>query len=269
MSRSDHVGGPVDRLELLGAIIDDERVRLIHIKTARHILKRYYQKHGNARASVSFLQQATGLTRGSVANATEDLVAWGYFTRVMGSGKRPTEYHPNFSVLQSPDATSVLPSQDETKSSVLQPQDEIVLRSQDAKSVSVLQPQEQTHLLVSATARDKVNISAAGTGSGLAAAPARASEDRVMTIVSSHIEHDEDEGSDWLQMELQADDGAREQYAVCVQSDEDQAMQERGMKRLERLATALGIDQINEPDDVVGKTLLLTASDDFLPLEGA
>jgi len=103
-------------------------VRLIHIKTARHILKRYYQKHGNARASVSFLQQATGLTRGSVASATEDLVAWGYFTRVMGSGKRPSEYHPNFSVLQSPDTTSVLPSQDDTKSSVLQPQDEIVLR---------------------------------------------------------------------------------------------------------------------------------------------
>ncbi len=128
-----------------------EAVRLIHIKTARHILNRYYQKHGNARASVSFLQQATGLTRGSVASATEDLVAWGYFTRVMGSGKRPSEYHPNFSVLQSPDTTSVLPSQDDTKSSVLQPQDEIVLGSQDAKSGSVLQPQEQTHLLVSAS----------------------------------------------------------------------------------------------------------------------
>jgi hypothetical protein len=270
MSKPEHAGGPVDRIELLGAIIDDERVRLIHIKTARHILKRYYQKHGNARASVSFLQQATGLTRGSIASATEDLVAWGYFTRVMGSGKRPSEYHPNFSVLQPPDTNSVLPSQDYTKSSVLQPLDEIVLRSQDAKSGSVLQPQEQTHLLVSATARDEVNsTSAAGTGAGLSAAPARASEDRVMTIVSSHIEHDEDEGSDWLQMELQADDGAKEQYAVCVQSDEDQAMQERGMKKLERLATALGIDQINTPGDVVGKTLLLTASDDFLPLEAA
>ena len=269
MSKPDHAGGPVDRIELLGAIIDDERVRLIHIKTARHLLKRYYQKHGNARASVSFLQQATGLTRGSVASATEDLVAWGYFTRVMGSGKRPSEYHPNFSVLQSQDTTSVLPPQDETKSSVLQPQDEIVLQSQDAKSASVLQPQEQTHLLVSATARDKVNTSAAGTGSGLSAAPARASTDRVMTIVSSYIEHDEDDGSDWLQMELEADDGTRELYAVCVESDEDQAMQERGIKKLERLATALGIDQINEAGDVVGKTLLLTTSDDFLPLEAA
>ena len=244
-------------------------MRLIHIKTARHILKRYYQKHGNARASVSFLQQATGLTRGSIASGTEDLVAWGYFTRVMGSGKRPSEYHPNFSVLQSSDTTSVLPSQDETKSSVLQPLDEIVLRSQDAKSGSVLQPQEQTHLLVSATARDEVNsTSAAGTGAGLLAAPARASEDRVMTIVSSHIEHDEEDGSDWLQMELEDDDGAKEQYAVCVQSD-DQATQDRGMKRIERLKIALGIDQINEPSDVIGIPLLLTASDDFLPREAA
>jgi hypothetical protein len=91
----------------------------------------------------------------------------------------------------------------------------------------------------------------------------------VVIIVSSHIEHDEDDGSDWLQMELEAEDGAKEQYAVCVQSDEDQAMQDRGMKKLERLATALGIDQIKEPSDVVGKTLLLTANDDFLPLEAA
>lgn len=44
MSKPDHAGGPVDRIELLGAIIDDERVRLIHIKTARHILKRYFRQ---------------------------------------------------------------------------------------------------------------------------------------------------------------------------------------------------------------------------------
>ncbi|MGV1821313.1 hypothetical protein ACQZ63_19190 [Agrobacterium sp. CG160-95] len=269
MSKLDHAGGPVDRIELLGAIIDDERVRLIHIKTARHILKRYYQKHGNARASVSFLRQATGLTRGSVASATEDLVAWGYFTRVMGSGKRPSEYHPNFRVLQSPDTTSVLPSQDETKSSVLQPRDEIVLPSQDAKFPSVLQPREQTLLLGSATARDKVKeTSATGTGSGLAAAPARASGDRVMTVVASYIEHDDDDGSDWLRLDMETHDGVTEPYAICVQSDDDQGMQERGMKKLERLAIALGIDRINGPGDVIGIPLVLTASDDFLPLEG-
>ncbi|NUL16206.1 hypothetical protein HUN27_05095 [Agrobacterium tumefaciens] len=89
-----------------------------------------------------------------------------------------------------------------------------------------------------------------------------------MTIVSSHIEHDEEDGSDWLQMELEDDDGAKEQYAVCVQSD-DQATQDRGMKRIERLKIALGIDQINEPSDVIGIPLLLTASDDFLPREAA
>ncbi len=270
MSGPDYTGGPVDRIELLGAIIDDERVRLIHIKTARHILKRYYQKHGNARASVSFLQQATGLTRGSVASATEDLVAWGYFTRVMGSGKRPSEYHPNFSVLQSPDDNSVLPSQDETKSSVLQAQDEIVLQSQDAKSASVLQPQEQTLLLVSATARDKVkDTSAPGAGHGLSAAPSRASVDRVMTVVASYIERDDDDGSDWLRLDFKACDGQTEPYAICVQSDHDQGMQDRGMKKLERLAIALGINQINDPIDVIGIPLLLTANDEFLPLEAA
>lgn len=249
MSRPDHTGGPVDRIELLGAIIDDERVRLIHIKTACHILKRYYQKHGNARASVSFLQQATGLTRGSVASATEDLVAWGYFTRVMGSGKRPSEYHPNFSVLQSPDDNSVLPSQ-------------------DAKSSSVLQPQEQTLLLDSATARDKVkDTSAPGAGHGLSAAPSRASVDREARIVESEIRTDEDDGSMWLHMEFEVGDGSTEPHAICVHSD-DQAVQDRGTKLLERLSVALGV-QINEPCDVIGIPLLITADDDFRPLEAA
>jgi len=266
MSKFDHAGGPVDRLELLGAIIDDERVRLIHIKTARHILKRYYQKHGNARASVSFLQQATGLTRGSVASATEDLVAWGYFTRVMGSGKRPSEYQPNFSVLQSPDATSVLPSQDETKSSVLQPQDEIVLRSQDAKSVSVLQPQEQTHLLVSATARDKVNRSAAGAGSGLSATPARASEDRVARFIDSAIEVDGDD--QFLTLVAEFDEGDTEEFSICFQSNE-QEFQDSGQRRLERLKIALHLSDIQQPSDVVGIPLLITITDDFKPLETA
>ncbi|CAN7482649.1 hypothetical protein LJR011_003519 [Agrobacterium tumefaciens] len=267
MSKPDHAGGPVDRIELLGAIIDDERVRLIHIKTARHILKRYYQKHGNARASVSFLQQATGLTRGSVASATEDLVVWGYFDRVMGSGKRPSEYHPNFSVLQSPDATSVLPSQDDTESSVLQPQDEIVLRSQDAKSASVLQPQEQTHLLVSATARDKVNsTSATGAGSGLSAAPARASEDRVARFIDSGIEVDGDD--QFLTLVAEFDEGDTEEFSICFQSNE-QEFQDSGQRRLERLKIALDLNDIHHPSDVIGKPLLITITDDFLPLEAA
>jgi hypothetical protein len=266
MSRLDHAGGPVDRIELLGAIIDDERVRLIHIKTARHILKRYYQKHGNARASVSFLQQATGLTRGSVASATEDLVAWGYFTRVMGSGKRPSQYHPNFSVLQPPDTNSVLSPQDDTESSVLQPQDEIVLRSQDAKLASVLQSQEQTHLLVSATARDKVNTSAAGTGSGLAAAPARASEDRVARFVDSAIEVDGDD--QFLTLVAEFDEGDTEEFSICFQSNE-QEFQDSGQRRLERLKIALDVNDIHEPSDVIGIPLLITITDDFLPLETA
>jgi hypothetical protein len=90
-----------------------------------------------------------------------------------------------------------------------------------------------------------------------------------MTVVASYIEHDHDDGSDWLRLDMQTNDGLTEPYAICVQSDCDQGMQERGMKKLESLAIALGIDQINEPGDVMGKTLLLTASDDFLPLDQA
>ncbi|UXR90895.1 hypothetical protein [Agrobacterium tumefaciens] len=89
-----------------------------------------------------------------------------------------------------------------------------------------------------------------------------------MTVIASYIERDDDDGSDWLNLELKRDDAQTEAYAICVQSD-DQGTQERGIKKLERLAIALGIDRINGPGDVIGIPLVLTASDDFLPLEAA
>ena len=84
-------GGIVGKWNTLGAfLLRDSRCRIIHAKVFWVLLERFWEKHGNARASVGFLEAATGLTRGSVATATADLVAWGYFTRIMGSGKRPT-----------------------------------------------------------------------------------------------------------------------------------------------------------------------------------
>ncbi len=254
-------GGPVERLDLLGAIIDDDRTRLIHIKVGRHILKRYYAKFGNARASVSFLQEATSLTRGSVAQATEDLVAWGYFTRIMGSGKRPTEYHPNFSVLSSQDATSVLQPQDDRNSSVRSPQDDRVLPPQDAKSDSVLQLQEQTHLRSAATHAATVNDTSAapGTAAGLTAAPARASDVEV-EIVATEVENEDDER--WLTLTLQQASGEIEQFGICVESYDLEA-QDRGQLRLTKLLKAVGIDTIEHGAELHGKRFLLTVEDGF------
>ncbi|WP_324134064.1 hypothetical protein [Bosea sp. (in: a-proteobacteria)] len=130
------VDGPVAQFKLICAIVADPRARKIHDQVAAAIIARYYPLYKNARASVSFLEVATGLTRGSVATASADLVEWGYFTMRKGIGKRPTEFTPIWnSVLQPPDATSVL-----------QPPDPTVLQPQDAKSDSVLWPPDQTYL---------------------------------------------------------------------------------------------------------------------------
>jgi hypothetical protein len=71
----------------------------------------------------------------------------------------------------------------------------------------------------------------------------------------------------WLHMEFEVEDGSTEPHAICVHSD-DQAVQDRGTKLLERLSVALGV-QINEPSDVIGIPLLITADDDFRALEAA
>ncbi len=258
MARAEHSGGPVERLDLLGAIIDDERARLIHIKTARHILKRFYSKFGNARASVSFLQEATGLTRGSVAQATSDLVEWGYFSRIMGSGKRPTEYLPNFSVLQSLDATSVLPSPDATETSVRQSQDEWVRQPQDAKAASVLPPQEQTHLRSAVTTAATINDTAPASAGGLAAPPARAVCFEVVEATEG-----EDDGDAMLHLSFHDPQGQLHQDSICIESH-IQRRQQTGQQRLQELLRAAGLDDIQLADDLVGARCdVLIDDDDF------
>jgi len=154
-------GDNTTRWKLLGLITSDERRRVIHLATAWHILERYRKDKGNSQAAVSYLQKATGFTRGSVATATADLVEWGYFDRVMGAGKRPTEYIPKWSlVLSSQDANSVLPSQDES-----------VLQRQDAKTKGVLRLREESPLVSPLTEGLTLGTPSAGTDAGLSAAP--------------------------------------------------------------------------------------------------
>ncbi len=274
LSMSDKPDGLLAKHMLLLMVIRTDWATKLDHKVMAELIERYVSRHGNARASLRYLEKATNATRANVVASLRRLADNRAIELVReGQGTRPSEYRPNFSFSSgiAGDTSSSGIAHDTTmESSGIAGSTPSGSVGDTSNRSSGIAGNTESLLLVPVTTRDKVrDTSAAGTGSGLSAAPARASEDRVMTIVSSHIEHDEDEGSDWLQMELEADDGAKEQYAVCVQSDEDQAMQDRGMKKLERLASALGIDQINEPGDVVGKTLLLTASDDFLPLEAA
>ena len=258
---------------LLMVIRTDWATKLDH-KVMAELIERYVSRHGNARASLRYLEKATNATRANVVASLRRLADNRAIELVReGQGTRPSEYRPNFSFFSgiAGDTSSSGIAYDTTaETSGIAHDTPSGTVGDTSNQSSGIAGNTESLLLVPVTTRDKVrDTSAAGAGSGLSAAPARASEDRLMTIVSSHIEHDEDDGSDWLQMELEDDDGVKEPYAICIQSDEDQGMQERGMKKLERLSIALGIDQINEPGDVIGIPLLLTASDDFLPLESA
>lgn len=97
----------------LGDIILDRRTNGSgrHIKVAWVIIDRYMQAKGNGRASVRFIQQATGLSKGIIIKACRELVDWGYMTQRIGIGTRPTEYSPNWSsVSPASNAESILAS---------------------------------------------------------------------------------------------------------------------------------------------------------------
>lgn len=90
-------GGLLDQYNLLGAIIDTSWATRLDHKVARHIIDRYYPKHGNGRASLRYLERATGALRPNIIASLRRLSNSGAITMVrQGQGTRPTEYALNF-----------------------------------------------------------------------------------------------------------------------------------------------------------------------------
>lgn len=258
-SKKEQRGGPPDNLLaqwfILGAIIRDDRCRAIHAKVAWPILEAYFKKHGNGRASIRYLETATGLTKGSIATATADLVRLGYFTRVMGEGKRPTSYTPNWelaSVLQRQD---VLRPQDAI--SVLPPQDTSVLPPQDARKDSVPPSQDETPLRYPLTSGVTEGDSSPGAaGAGLAAAP------RAVPFVGEGtiraVDYHETDDSGFLEIEFEDADGDRWEHFITLDSpDVDERF--AGQQEWQRLAASCGSEG-ESTDEVIGCRVKLGVS---------
>jgi hypothetical protein len=69
------------------------------LKVGWVIIERFMRAKGGGRASVRFLQQATGLSGRIVVQACNELVDWGYCSRMIGIGTRPTEYVPSWATV--------------------------------------------------------------------------------------------------------------------------------------------------------------------------
>lgn len=80
----------------LGAIAADRRTTGRHMKAGWVIINSYWQKHGNGRASLSYIQRATGMDRKTVIKACRELDEWGHAARATGVGSRPSEYVPRW-----------------------------------------------------------------------------------------------------------------------------------------------------------------------------
>ena len=55
--------------KLIGAVIDAPWATRLDHKIARHVIDRYFAKFGNARASLSYLEQATGAKRTNIVES--------------------------------------------------------------------------------------------------------------------------------------------------------------------------------------------------------
>jgi hypothetical protein len=90
-------GGLLDQHKLLRAVIQSPWATVLDIKVADAIIQNYFRQHGNSRAALSFLEQATRAKRERITKSVRRLVDHGVLTVFRkGEGTRPTEYVPNF-----------------------------------------------------------------------------------------------------------------------------------------------------------------------------
>jgi hypothetical protein len=90
-------GSLLSQYKLLCAVIDAPWATSLDHKITRHIIERYYAKFGNARASLRYLQVATGATRTNIGVSLRKIIDNGVIRVIrQGIGTRPTEYDLNF-----------------------------------------------------------------------------------------------------------------------------------------------------------------------------
>ena len=67
-------GGLLDQHKLLLAVISAPWATALDIKVSAAIIQNYYRQHGNSRAALRFLEQATNTKRDRVAKSLRRLV---------------------------------------------------------------------------------------------------------------------------------------------------------------------------------------------------
>jgi hypothetical protein len=83
--------------KLLGAVIDAPWATRLDHKITRHVIERYYAKFGNSRASLRYLEKATGAERNKIIPSLRRIIENGVISVIrQGIGTRPTEYDLNF-----------------------------------------------------------------------------------------------------------------------------------------------------------------------------
>jgi hypothetical protein len=96
-------GGLLEQHNLLRAVINSPWATRLDIKVVDNVIDRYFAKHGNARASLRYLEQATGAERNKIIPSLRRLTESGVISIArQGIGTRPTEYALNFDFRSKP-----------------------------------------------------------------------------------------------------------------------------------------------------------------------
>lgn len=95
----------LDKHKLLGAVINAPSSTSLDHKVMWHVIERYMTKHGNSRASLRYLGNATGAKLDNVTISLRRLASNGAISVIRpGQGTRPTEYALHLDFAKNPSA---------------------------------------------------------------------------------------------------------------------------------------------------------------------
>ncbi len=263
----------LDKYKLLNFACLDQILTRGSVAVLAVIIERYFQKFGNSRASLSYLEAATGLSRRRIIDGVRQLEANQYIQRIrVGEGTRPSEYSPNFAKLSQPeniegDVLSSANSDTTNKGCENRTPGNISSIENDTTSSAVscipsasssTENRTQTSLHNPATAgvTVKSNKSKDETAHGLRAGAFALDlySEEIAKITSAKVEQIDRETVIMIEYEYEGD-GTSEELNLILESY-DQRRQESGQGGFSKLLDALNLDKIDDEQLLVGKRFL-------------
>lgn len=273
--------GSLNQFQIALYASKDKRLSACDLACLFEIVDRFLKDDGVTRPTgKTHLERETGRSNGSVKESLRRLVEWRYISVAkIGSGTRGTEYLPNFEWANRVASAIKAEVKDRAEAKKKRRSSGAENRTTSAQKLVgrnyaplrdlVGQPTAPLDGLVGQNSAPQTYVTPTGGdyvgnksapepgASALRQAPVRADFDIAeFTIDYVSVDKSEEDGSDFIYISMATDNGEFEQDDCIFTQSDDQKKQEEGQQQLASLMRAVGMDEIKDANDLLGRKLM-------------